>query len=63
MGCVRGLLLVFGFIDWRVEEGNSEVKREDLGVRVLLGEFMGVGEAFLCPICEVHARSHVEKCT
>ena len=43
MRSVHGLLLIFGFVDRRVEEGNSEMERKDLGMRILLGEFMSIG--------------------
>ncbi len=58
MGCVHGLLLVFGLVYWWVEERDCEMERQDLRVGVLLSEFVSVGEGLLRAVGEVHAGRH-----
>lgn len=62
MRCVHSLLLVLGLVYWGIEKRDSEVEWQDLRVRVLLREFMGVGEGFLPSISELHTRSHCRIC-
>ena len=51
-------LLILGLIGWRIEEGNGEMDGENLGMCILLSEFMGIRKSPLSSVCKVEARRH-----